>query len=471
MEDMLSRISNFIRRPMVQATLLVLITLLAAALRFFKLGQWSFWGDEIHTVRHSLRSVNELQLNGLSFFLTGFTLNLLGTSEWSARLASAVIGIVSIPVFYFPVRKMLGPVVALGACLLLALSPWHLYWSQNARFYTALLLFYTLALFAFYFWLEENRPKYLVAFLVFAGLAVLERLFALFLAPVIGVYLLMLLILPVPKPVGLTKQNLALLIVPGTILALYLAWPHISDLPGLISKFAWVNNNPAWILAGIVFYIRIPIILLGTAGIVALFMQHSRAALLLGSAAIVPVLGITLLSLFTYTANRYAFVALSSWTILASVAGIYLFTSSKAKLVAASVLLLLMADPLSQNALYYQYNNGNRDDWKGAFALVERNLEENDIVAVSHMDLGRHYLAEKPLNLYSLDLEEMKSLNGRIWFVEDMNVPELAPEKHKWLERNAQLVAVLDNHVEARRFLMRVYLYDPNSYDYRLVRH
>jgi mannosyltransferase len=471
MEDMLSRISTFIRRPMVQATLLVLITLLAAALRFFKLGQWSFWGDEIHTVRHSLRSVNELQLNGLSFFLTGFTLNLLGTSEWSARLASAVIGIVSIPVFYFPVRKMLGPVVALGACLLLALSPWHLYWSQNARFYTALLLFYTLALFAFYFWLEENRPKYLVAFLVFAGLAVLERLFALFLAPVIGVYLLMLLILPVPKPVGFTKQNLALLIVPGTILALYLAWPHISDLPGLISKFAWVNNNPAWILAGIVFYIRIPIILLGTAGIVALFMQHSRAALLLGSAAIVPVLGITLLSLFTYTANRYAFVALSSWTILASVAGIYLFTSSKAKLVAASVLLLLMADPLSQNALYYQYNNGNRDDWKGAFALVERNLEANDVVAVSHMDLGRHYLAEKPLNLYSLDLEEMKTLKGRIWFVEDMNVPELAPEKHKWLERNAQLVAVLDNHVEARRFLMRVYLYDPNSYDYRLVRH
>jgi hypothetical protein len=91
-------------------------------------------------------------------------------------------------------------------------------------------------------------------------------------------------------------------------------------------------------------------------------------------------------------------------------------------------------------------------------------------VAVSHMDLGRYYLAERPLNLYSLDLDEIKTLNGRIWFVEDMNVPELAPERHRWLERNAQLVAVLDNHVEARKFLMRVYLYDPSNYDYRVVR-
>jgi mannosyltransferase len=470
MEDVLSRISNLIRRPMVQATLLVSITLLAAALRFFKLGQWSFWGDEIYTVRDAMRVMNESKLNGLSFLMTGISLNLFGTSEWSARLASAVIGIVSVPVLFFPARKMLGPAIALGAVLLLALSPWHLYWSQNARFYTAILLFYTLALFAFYFWLEEDRPKYLVAFLVFAGLAVLERLFALFLAPVIGVYLLMLLLLPVPKPAGFTRRNLALMIVPGTALALYLAWPHISDLPGLLSKFARINNNPLWIIAGIVFYIRIPIILLGAAGMITLFMQRSRAGLLLASAAVVPVLGIALLSLFTYTANRYAFVTLSSWVILASVAAIYLFTSSKAKLVAASVLLLLMVDPLSQNALYYQYNNGNRDDWKGAFALVERNLEANDRVAVSHMDLGRYYLAERPLNLYSLDLDEIKTLNGRIWFVEDMNVPELAPERHRWLERNAQLVAVLDNHVEARKFLMRVYLYDPSNYDYRVVR-
>jgi mannosyltransferase len=471
MEESLFKLSYFVRRPLVQATLLMLITLLATALRFFKLGQWSFWGDEIHHIRHSLQAVDEIKMNGASFYMTGVALNLLGTSEWSARLVSAMLGIVSIPLIFFPVRKMLGPVIALGACLLLALSPWHLYWSQNVRFYTALLLFYTLALFAFYFWLEEDRPKYLLAFLVFASLAVLERLFALFLAPVIGVYLLMLLILPVPRPVGLTVRNLALLIVPGTLLALYLAWPHISDLTGLISKFAWVNNNPAWIIAGIVFYIRIPIILLGTAGIVALFMQHSRAALLLGSAAIVPVLGVALLSLFTYTANRYAFVTLSSWIILASVAAIYLFTSSKAKLVAASVLLLLIVDPLSQNALYYQYNNGNRDDWKGAFSLVESNLQVNDTVVVSHLDLGNYYLKERPLNLYSLDLEEIDSFTGRVWFVEDMNVLEIAPDKHWWLQHNTQLIAVLDNHVEARRFLMRVYLYDPNQSDYRVVQH
>jgi hypothetical protein len=32
---------------------LALITLLATALRFYKLGEWSFWIDEIFTINHA----------------------------------------------------------------------------------------------------------------------------------------------------------------------------------------------------------------------------------------------------------------------------------------------------------------------------------------------------------------------------------------------------------------------------------
>jgi 4-amino-4-deoxy-L-arabinose transferase-like glycosyltransferase len=160
-----------------QYWLLAAITLLALALRFFKLGQWSFWIDEIYTINHAQAHFSSLALIlqhipphrnwvPISVISTASALNLAGTSEWSARLASVLIGVVSIPLLYFPIKRLFGVAVGLIAVLLLAVSPWHLYWSQNARFYTALLLFYTLALFAFFYGLERDRLRYILLFML-----------------------------------------------------------------------------------------------------------------------------------------------------------------------------------------------------------------------------------------------------------------------------------------------------------------
>jgi hypothetical protein len=77
--------------------LLISITLLAAGLRFFKLGEWSFWIDEIYTIDHAVAhfSTPELIFENippirnwvpLSVILTPQALNIWGVSEWSARL-------------------------------------------------------------------------------------------------------------------------------------------------------------------------------------------------------------------------------------------------------------------------------------------------------------------------------------------------------------------------------------------------
>lgn len=465
----MTRISKMLDRPGYQYLLLALITLFAVALRLYKLGEWSFWGDEVHTLRSARNAISAPGVSAISSLLTGLMMQWLGTSEWSARLASALIGAVSIPLLFWPVRKIFTPGIALLSCLLFALSPWHLYWSQNARFYTSMLLFYTLALFAFYFWLEENRFRYLLAFFIFMGLAILERMSALFIVPVLGVYVLALLVLPIPKPAGLTLRNLLILIVPGVIFVIYFIVSRLDGLLNFVPQLGWVNNSPFWIVAGIVFYVTIPVILLGTAGLVVLLMQRSRSALLLGSAAIVPILAMAAISMISYAANRYAFIILTSWLVLAGVAAVQLISASKAKLVAVSILLLLVAEPLSQNLLYYRYQNGNRDDWKGAIALVQQYRQEGDIIAVSHSDIGKYYLGSDSTNFYNVDFDTLDSQGHRVWFIEDMNVADLAPEKAAWVHEHAQLFGVYDVHVEARQFLMRVYLYDPNVQGNRVV--
>ena len=138
------------------------------------------------------------------------------------QVGPSCFGVVSIPVLYGFIRKVFNPRVGLTASLFLALSPWHIYWSQNARFYTALLLFYTLALFTFYIGIEEDRPWVLVASLVFLGLAARERLLALFFIPVVLGYLLILKITPFRTPPGLRWRNLAIYFLPGLSLGAFL---------------------------------------------------------------------------------------------------------------------------------------------------------------------------------------------------------------------------------------------------------
>ena len=154
-----NRVADLSNRSWFTYGLLFLITLFGAGLRFYKLGEWSFWIDEIYTINHAMRHFGnwELILDHIppyrnwvpvSVILTAQALNIWGLSEWSARLASVVIGVISLPILFFPTRRMFGDWVALLAVLLLAVSPWHIFWSQNARFYTGLLLFYTLLLFS-----------------------------------------------------------------------------------------------------------------------------------------------------------------------------------------------------------------------------------------------------------------------------------------------------------------------------------
>ena len=94
---------------------------MAAILRFYKLGEWSFWYDEIFTLRDISR-IFELSLTNqqVSRWLIFGVINTLGTSEFSARLVPALVGVLSVPVLYFPTRKMFDPPTP---CCLLYSSP------------------------------------------------------------------------------------------------------------------------------------------------------------------------------------------------------------------------------------------------------------------------------------------------------------------------------------------------------------
>jgi mannosyltransferase len=443
-----------------QYIVLAAITLVAAGLRFYNLGEWGFWIDEVLTQGYVLRDQGSLWFP-ISFRMIYVSLMVLGISDWSVRLVPALIGIITIPALFFPMRKFFGPVVALLAVALLALSPWHLYWSQNARFYTALLLFYALGSFAFFQWLETDRLRYLFLAGVMMLFAAMERLNTVYFGPVVVLYLLALLKLPFGKPAGLNLRNLLLMAVPVLLVGFYLVFGI-----GAISDFAtWIYgrvHNPIRVLMSLIYDIGLPLFLLGLFGGAYLLQQRSRLGLFIVLNALVPVILLTITASFTQSFSRYAFMAMPFWAVLGAVAAKELFAQSQkhVKVLALGVVLVLFADAASQNVLYYGFQNGNRENFKDAFAMVQERGLPTDHVVSTRPEIAAHYLGVQAIDSNRIDLDGIEAAGERTWFVLDSRT-HISDRLQSWVDEKAKLKGVFDVHMPGKEMLMRVYLFAP----------
>ena len=121
----------------------LLILLLAAALRFYKLGYASLWLDEAETIRLSSLPWSSLWITDydntppLYYTVIHFLLK-LGHGEFLLRVPSAAFGVLSIAIMYLVTRKISGSTAALITALVLSLSFHNIEYSQEARAYSLL---------------------------------------------------------------------------------------------------------------------------------------------------------------------------------------------------------------------------------------------------------------------------------------------------------------------------------------------
>lgn len=440
--------------------LLVGITLLAAGLRLYRLGTWSFWIDEMFTVQRAQSSLNLATILSewppLSILLTGGALSLLGVNEWSARLVPALVGIASVPALYLPTRKVFGPAVAVLSALLLALSPWHIYWSQNARFYTSLMLLSSLALFAFFFGVEQHRPRHLLFSIVLLFLSMLERLHALFLVPGAVSYLLLVNRSPLERPPGLRARHMLLLALAASVL-LVAYFPAFGEV---ITTFGGAqNHDPLRLLSSIAYRLDVAVISLGVAGGVHGVLRKNRAAVFMLLGAVVPVVLLLAASPFMFTVDRYIFAALPFWLVLAALAikEMAAQCSGGAGWLGVGVLVLVFGTLVSEDMLYYAFQRGNRPDWRSAVEVVARRRLDSDAVAATSPPVARYYLGTDVEWINSVELESMA--NRRTWFLIDESTGGVEPDLHQWIRQNGELVEVIAVRMPGKNLDIRVYVY------------
>ncbi len=161
------------------AAALAAITGVGAVLRLVGL-DGDLWLDEIVTVRdYASQSVGVIltRYDGpnnhlLNSLLAHISIGAFGYEEWAIRLPALLAGIATIPAFLWVARPALGDVRGLAAAALLAVSSQHILFSQNARGYTATLLFGLIATGALVRALREDRAGWWLLYVATAVLCV-----------------------------------------------------------------------------------------------------------------------------------------------------------------------------------------------------------------------------------------------------------------------------------------------------------
>lgn len=149
--------------PSVPWRALLALTACGVVLRAIELDA-GLWYDEVLTlvdfVRRPVREIiavfpsqNQHMLYSIAARLS---VDVLGESAVSLRLPAVVFGVASVPALFMLARRVTSGAEAWLAAFVMTVSYHHIWFSQNARGYTALLLFATLST---WFWIEGRARR------------------------------------------------------------------------------------------------------------------------------------------------------------------------------------------------------------------------------------------------------------------------------------------------------------------------
>lgn len=382
----------------------LVLTALAGVLRFSGLGIQSVWYDEATSASIASGSLWDIVTgqardngNPPLFVIALFCwTHLFGTGDSAIRSLSALVGTLSVPVLYKIGVGLLDRRRAFVAALLLALSPFHLYYSQEARAYalvTLLVILSNLSLMRLI-----DRPRSVGAWLGYVATA----FGGLYTYYFFGFCILGQTILVCWEFRRDRRVLLSWFFALALIGLLYLVW-----IPVLLAQLATVGNlsraATSWryqfLAVPLAYsvgrtlvwqgYHPLPNVLCAASGLAAvglmfligaaaLLRQAGRREKLLALWFLMPLLCPLILSVgvapMFYV--HYSIMALPAWCLIVASGSHRLFNYSK-KICTGAIVLFCVG---TAGALVNHYSHIFKDDWRDAVRRVEQGISEREIL-------------------------------------------------------------------------------------------
>ena len=168
-----------------------LILAVASFLRIWKIDYRDFWYDEAFTgvaVKEKFWSMINLIIKDvhppLYYVSAKIFSSFFDYSVFGIRLYSAVFGVLGIWAVYLFAKNLFGKKAALWASAIMAISPFAIQYSQEARMYAMFGFLFTLASYFFMRGLQTEKKKYYYLWGIFLGLSALTHYMGIITAPV-----------------------------------------------------------------------------------------------------------------------------------------------------------------------------------------------------------------------------------------------------------------------------------------------
>jgi mannosyltransferase len=165
----------------------LLVSLVGLAVSLLFLGRESFWLDEAYSVSFAKletddfwRLVTRREANMVLYYILLRGWIGIGDEEFIVRLLSTIPAVASIPLCYAVASRLFGRRIGLPASALLAFNAFLLYYAQEARGYSLLLLLVLLSTYLFVRSVTEDRWPWWVGYVVVSGVALYSHFFAAF---------------------------------------------------------------------------------------------------------------------------------------------------------------------------------------------------------------------------------------------------------------------------------------------------
>ena len=479
------------RHGPVAVAVLVGLLLLAFALRFYRLGTWGFEATEMFTLRDSihLRPDNP---RPLVYLLNYYLLRpLMPLDEFGLRVLPALFGVLAIPVLYLVSRRLVSSRAALFGTALLAVSSFHVYYSQYARYWTLVFLLSAVYPYAIYIGLRDRSRPALALGLVTGILGVMAHPVAVLLVGGLFLWLLTSYV-RLDQLSRLWQQKAvrwAMLVV--VIIGLAIAVRYVPVLRNWISEQdsgkggQFLLHTPMTpgvkqliLLLGFVDMVTIPVVLAGLVGIYLLWPRDRQLARLLTCLWIFPVAFIFLVSFRTAVSIVYMIAAapvffIGTGIFLDRLAGVE-WNLRPRWLLAATVMAIMIANDAP--TLISQYRDGRRWDFRSAAKWLEAQRAPGDVIYSDQFQVLQHYLPGAEIQRLRGDAEpvvesarQLQSAGGAnvLWVV--MPAPSHAFRTNPnlgtlngWLYHHCQLRNVIGvGRLDFRQNLLQIYRCPP----------
>lgn len=458
--------------------LVILLAFLAFALRLYHLDHFSFWQDESLTPLRASYAIPEILSNRillqeavtqdthppLYFLLIHFTRLLFGESDFAYRYPSLLAGVLTVPLLFQFGRRLMNEKAGLLAAFLATINPLQLWYAQEARMYTLLLLLTAAASFALWRALAGGSlRRWFLIYLFFATLSFLTHYTAIFLIAAHFLFWAWL----------LWQRGQRRLLLVGAVTVLLVMLPFLPRLlPRLLSgpETNYTYVSPLIMLQDIVHgfgmgssvEFKRPAIKALDVGAAILLVVGAfgarqeeagwkvRSFLLVYLFAVVAGLALGSVVKPMYQGIRHIFISAVPFFLLLA-RGVLVLPR---KWLIAPALALVIAGPLISLNNLYTNPRFAKDDLRGLVRYIEERAGRSDAVIYNSailMTFHWHYQQRSDLPVTALpvypypagdqtetQLAQLAAKHERLWFVVDPP-PDPRDEQHlvrRWLERN-----------------------------------